>query len=230
MISFDFETKSYADLKKVGAWAYSEDPTTDAICYAYGTDVYGNDSSSSSSVSTQVCEVEDVYELVSGYGDTDTDPVDEWSVLDDATGTLVNIEGNILQDDSDVIDWYVIDASDVGSEGTSGGIDTFNFDVALLDPSTGALSTDYQMTVYRDTVDVTGLQCALTVYTEYDWYTQDVSTATGHTAPGDDRYCANGTTYNECQDDSATFYVAVSRVSSGVTSCAAYELEISNGL
>ena len=38
MISFDFETKSYADLKKVGAWAYSEDPTTDAICYAYGTD------------------------------------------------------------------------------------------------------------------------------------------------------------------------------------------------
>ena len=199
-------------------------------CYAYGTDVYGNDSSSSSSVSTQVCEVEDVYELVSGYGDTDTDPVDEWSVLDDATGTLVNIEGNILQDDSDVIDWYVIDASDVGSEGTSGGIDTFNFDVALLDPSTGALSTDYQMTVYRDTVDVTGLQCALTGYTEYDWYTQDVSTATGHTAPGDDRYCANGTTYNECQDDSATFYLAVSRVSSGVTSCAAYELEISNGL
>jgi len=35
MITFDWETKSYADLLKVGAWAYSEDPTTDIICAAY---------------------------------------------------------------------------------------------------------------------------------------------------------------------------------------------------
>jgi DNA polymerase len=38
MVTIDFETKSYADLKKVGAWAYSEDPTTDVICVAYGID------------------------------------------------------------------------------------------------------------------------------------------------------------------------------------------------
>ena len=38
MITLDFETKSYADLKKVGTWAYSEDPTTDVICCAYGID------------------------------------------------------------------------------------------------------------------------------------------------------------------------------------------------
>ena len=38
MITFDFETRSYADLTKVGAWAYSEDPTTDVICCAYGID------------------------------------------------------------------------------------------------------------------------------------------------------------------------------------------------
>lgn len=38
MITFDFETKSFADLPKVGAWAYSEDPTTDVICCAYGID------------------------------------------------------------------------------------------------------------------------------------------------------------------------------------------------
>lgn len=31
----DFETKSYCDLKKSGAWAYSEDPTTDIICFSY---------------------------------------------------------------------------------------------------------------------------------------------------------------------------------------------------
>jgi DNA polymerase len=38
MITFDFETKSYADLKKVGTWVYSEDPTTDVICCAYAID------------------------------------------------------------------------------------------------------------------------------------------------------------------------------------------------
>jgi DNA polymerase len=37
-ITFDFETKSYADLKKVGSWAYSEDPTTDVICACWGID------------------------------------------------------------------------------------------------------------------------------------------------------------------------------------------------
>ena len=36
MITFDFETKSYADLVKVGAWAYSEDPTTKVICACWG--------------------------------------------------------------------------------------------------------------------------------------------------------------------------------------------------
>ena len=36
MITFDFETKSYADLPKVGAWAYSEDLTTDVICACWG--------------------------------------------------------------------------------------------------------------------------------------------------------------------------------------------------
>lgn len=38
MITFDFETKSYADLPKVGAWAYSEHSTTEIICAAYGID------------------------------------------------------------------------------------------------------------------------------------------------------------------------------------------------
>jgi len=34
--TIDYETKSYADLPKVGAWAYSEDPTTDIICICWG--------------------------------------------------------------------------------------------------------------------------------------------------------------------------------------------------
>ncbi|MGH7409622.1 MAG: hypothetical protein ACREJ6_00960, partial [Candidatus Methylomirabilis sp.] len=36
LCTFDFETRSYADLKKVGSWAYSQDPTTDPICAAWG--------------------------------------------------------------------------------------------------------------------------------------------------------------------------------------------------
>jgi DNA polymerase len=36
MITLDKETKSYADLKKVGTWAYSEDLTTDVICSCWG--------------------------------------------------------------------------------------------------------------------------------------------------------------------------------------------------
>lgn len=37
-VTIDFETKSYADLKQVGSWAYSEHPSTDVICMCYGID------------------------------------------------------------------------------------------------------------------------------------------------------------------------------------------------
>ena len=37
-ITFDFETKSYADLKKVGTEAYASHPTTDVICACWGID------------------------------------------------------------------------------------------------------------------------------------------------------------------------------------------------
>jgi DNA polymerase len=36
-VDIDFETKSYADLKKCGTWSYSEDPTTDVICLVFDT-------------------------------------------------------------------------------------------------------------------------------------------------------------------------------------------------
>lgn len=38
ILTIDFETRSFADLKKVGAWAYSEHPTTDVICLGWGFD------------------------------------------------------------------------------------------------------------------------------------------------------------------------------------------------
>lgn len=36
VVTLDFETRSYADLVKVGAWAYSEDETTEVICVCWG--------------------------------------------------------------------------------------------------------------------------------------------------------------------------------------------------
>jgi DNA polymerase len=36
VVTIDFETRSEADLKKVGAWAYSEDLTTEVICVCWG--------------------------------------------------------------------------------------------------------------------------------------------------------------------------------------------------
>ena len=38
MITFDLETRSHADLKRVGAWAYSEHPSTDVVCACWGID------------------------------------------------------------------------------------------------------------------------------------------------------------------------------------------------
>lgn len=37
-ITIDFETASAADLKKVGAWAYAEHPTTEILCCAFIAD------------------------------------------------------------------------------------------------------------------------------------------------------------------------------------------------
>lgn len=36
IITLDFETRSYAELKRVGAWVYSEHPTTEPICLWFG--------------------------------------------------------------------------------------------------------------------------------------------------------------------------------------------------
>ena len=51
MIEIDFETKSYADLMKVGAWVYSEDPTTGVIVLSY---------------------------LIEDAGEYDTDGIEDW--------------------------------------------------------------------------------------------------------------------------------------------------------
>ena len=43
VITIDFETKSYADITKVGSWVYSQDPTTEIICMCWAVDDGGID-------------------------------------------------------------------------------------------------------------------------------------------------------------------------------------------
>ncbi|KKM18298.1 hypothetical protein LCGC14_1667110 [marine sediment metagenome] len=69
MITIDFETRSFADLKKVGTWAYSEHDTTDVICACWGIDD------------------EPIREWWPGKNDTDEMPADLWDAI--RTGHLV---------------------------------------------------------------------------------------------------------------------------------------------
>ncbi len=195
-------------------------------CVAYGTDAAGNESGDSSTVSTTVCDPEDAYEDGTGYGDSVTDPVDEWAILADDGLTTINVTANILEDGSDTEDWYVIETDDNSSTDTTAGIDYYNLDIRLYDEATGAASTLYKMVVYRGSS--TGLECATTGYDAYNDYKYDAADGV-HSQPADARSCGNSTSRNVCEDNSNTYYVKVTRQSSAVTSCGGYELEITNG-
>ena len=64
MITLDFETKSYADLKKVGTWSYSEHESTDVICACWAIDD------------------REVQEWWPGKNETDAIPADLWEALE----------------------------------------------------------------------------------------------------------------------------------------------------
>jgi hypothetical protein len=205
-----------------------------STCNADCEDAAGNISGFSNTISTEVCDPFDEYEDTSGYGDSGTNPVDEWASLNDAGTTTVTIIGNILGSDSE--DWYVVSSSDDLASDYSAGIDYYNFDVALL---TG--SSDYAFLVYADTdaggFDVSDMECSAsystTGYTEYNDYSEDVGDGTGlgHAIPSDTRRCGSGSVdYNDCTDFSKDYYIQVFRRSSSTPSCQNFELEITNGV
>ena len=196
-------------------------------CLAYGTDSAGNDSADSSTVNTTVCDPEDTYEDTTGYGDSIGDPVDEWAVLGDAGTTTIEIVGNILEDDSDSEDWYIIETDDNATADNSAGIDLYNFQIRVLDEATGSTSSDYEVVVYKGSSS--GLECATSGYDAYNDYVRDVGDGS-HSAPSDQRSCKNSSTSrNICEDRSETYYIQVTRTSAAITSCDGYELEIKNG-
>ena len=166
----------------------------------------------------------DGYEDATGYGDSCADPIDDWALLDDTSGTTINIVGR-LHDSSDE-DWYVIDTSQSISSSS-----TINYDVQidLIDGT-----SDYSFVVYRGGCTVsTDLECddggsEGSGYTEYDYYAQDVGDGS-HVIPSDTTYCSTGSTYNDCDDLSDTLYIHVFRNSTSTNDCATFELEITNG-
>lgn len=197
-------------------------------CTAYCTDAAGNTSGDSNTVNTDVCSPEDTYEDGTGYGDASSDPVDEWSAIDDSGSTTYSIEGNILESDS--VDWYRIQSTDDATADVSAGIDTYSFEVELLDPNTGSDSTVYEMEVYKGSDATSALECSSSGgYTHYTHYNYDRADGS-HSAPADRRSCSSGSsTRNDCEDYGTYYYVKVTRLSSSITSCDGYELSVTNG-
>ena len=213
-----------------GTWSTSFSGVARGVvtsCEAFGTDAAGNDSALSSTVITTVCEPEDVYEDGTGYGDDITDPVDEWSIISDDAATTIRIDGNILEDGSDTVDWYVIETDDDATADNAAGIDLYNFQIRLYDDSgTDTASTAYALEVYRGST--TAVECSTTGYDSYNDYTYDRADGS-HSQPADARSCTNSSaSRNNCEDMSNTYYVKVSRTGA-ITSCEGYELVVTNG-
>ncbi len=200
-------------------------------CYAECEDASGNLSPPSSTVSFEVCDPEDTYEDSAGYGDSGANAVTGFGTLADDGSTLVSIEANIL--DGDTEDWYSISTSDDVSADRTAGYDYYRFQVQMLDGT-----SDYEMTIYKGGYSSGEQECpsssGITEYSDFvsdDGYEEDDATAHNHTIPSDARACGNSSPlYNDCEDMSNTYYIKVERRSSTVSSCQGYEIELTNGV
>ena len=195
-------------------------------CYATCTDEAGNVSGDSVSVSTEVCDPEDIYEN-SLYGDSMIDPIDEWGTLPDDGVTTINIIGNVLEDDDE--DWYVITAGDDLAADLAAGRDDFRFEAKVADGT-----SEYSFVVYRDDpsgVDADSCMPDADGYTEYSWYNEDSGDALHHPLPSDLQACGSSSIlYNDCADDTSNFYIQVFRNASTPSSCQNYEIQVTNGV
>jgi hypothetical protein len=195
-------------------------------CYGTCTDGAGNISPDSLSVSSEVCDPEDIYENGS-YGDAMEDPIDEWGSLPDDGATTINITGNVLEDDDD--DWYIITASDDLAEDLLSGRDDYKFASSFAEGE-GL----YSFVIYRDdplSVDSDSCMPDADGYTEYDWYNQDVGDAPDHAIPPDLQSCGASSLFlNDCRDDTADYFIQVFRNTAMPASCDNYRIQVTNGV
>lgn len=209
-----------------GVFTFSETLTRGVTYsfYATSTDADGNDSGVSNTLYTEACDPWDEYEDTTGYGDTCTNPVVDWSTLSDAGTTTLSVVGNLLEAGDD--DWYLIETSD----SSSSGINYYRFHVELVDGS-----GDYAFAVYEGGCTDSYLDCGSgssgdpegSGITEYEYFAQDVNDS-GHGIPTETRACDSVGPYNLCDDLSSDYYIHIIRLSA--YSCANYELEITNGI
>lgn len=187
--------------------------------YAIATDGAGNNSSVSNTLSTEVCDPYDDYDLSTPSGDTCSDSITDWSTLNDSGGTVLTVTGNIL--DSSDEDWYLVQTSDL----LSAGINYYRFHVELTHGS-----GNYVFIVHDGGCADAYIDCSTSGYTEYEVYAYDRNDS-AHGTPADTRYCNYGSSplYNNCDDLSSDYYIEVQRVRSSYD-CEYYELEISNGI
>lgn len=209
-----------------GVFTFSE-TLTRGLTYSYtatATDSEGNTSGVSNTITTEACDPWDEYEDSTGYGDTCTNPVIDWSTVTDDGATTLSVVGNIIETGED--DWYLVQTSDAATS----GINYYRFHVELVDGS-----GDYAFTVYEGGCTSSYLDCGSgsssdpegSGYTEYEVYAEDVGDGT-HSIPSETRACASSdASYNECDDLSSDYYIHVIRLSA--FDCTNYELEITNG-
>ena len=195
--------------------------------YAVVTDTNGNVSPSSNSISTEACDPWDEYEDSSGYGDSCSDPIIDWSTLVDSGASAIVVTGNLLEaGDSD---WYLVETTNTN---LTAGYNNYRFRVQLTHGS-----GDYAFAVYEAGCTASYLQCGAGTasdpegsgYTEFEVFQEDVGDAPDHSIPTDTRSCADASyAYNTCTDLSSDYYIHIIRT--GDYDCGYYELEITNGV
>ena len=142
--------------------------------------------------------------------------------LSDAAADLVTVTGKAAPAGR-VIWWSFTGVDDVDTAG-----DEYHVDVRFLTNP----GTSYDMDVYRGGC-AAGNRLVQGETSAFDWYTDFNRTSVGCTvsAPCGEGNCAAspGPAQNSCSDDSAVYYVRVRRTS-GLASCQAFTLELSNGV
>ncbi len=202
-------------------------------CSAYCRDIALNESLDSNIVLVESCDPEDLYEDDAGYGDSSGLAITDEDLgsgnalsllLDDDNAESFSLVGNIIS--GDVVDWFVIDATNTAVQGLTDGVATtnpFHFEIEMVE-GVG----DYAFTVWRD--DPIGLEeCpALAPYDEYSFFAEDVGDAPNHSVPANTQTCANNSgLYNDCEDLGASVWVKVERLLG--QDCQHYDLRVYNG-
>ena len=193
--------------------------------YVTATDGALNESPPSNTEFTLVCGVPDIYEG-GGYGDSPSDPIDEWADLPDDGIGAYTLRGNILAQDAG--DWFLVISDDDPVADDIAGVNDYNFHVTV----TGG-NAEYTFIVYRDAVGPANQECVGLVsgYDDYSDFPIDSGDAPDHAQAVIPNACGlNDAGLNTCENLGRSYYIEVIRDPIGALDCQNYELTVTNGL